>query len=402
MPAFRFIFITLLLLPVCPPIIGQTTEQVEQVLSQVNHQVSGIAQGYFDNDILWKSAVKNDTVRHAARIYFFRQVSDQDSICQFVILLDGMLWKAYDGTFFYYVNSETGTILCREVSEKGSVKKFLTTGVQDMLAFRSYIFGAEKAPFDLAKLKSAQIDTTPTSTGPLLRLTYYDSFPNPLNESKTAYLKEVYFFSLPSLTLRQKKEWIDFMETPQYLETNLSKIVPMPASLRFQDVFPLDSLLHSGYDMTNKRPQTSNLRSLVQPGDTLPAFVLNNLNGEPVRFWEGPDSLVLFDFWYRSCGYCLKAMPALEKLHRQYEGRLKIWGINPIDQDGPANRAFLMRRGVTFSSLLDPGRELSARLGVTGYPTTILAETKSRKVLQVWVGYHEAFDTIVADCIDKK
>ncbi len=384
---------------------AQEPVSAEQIFTHINQTVSSVRQGYFDSDFRFKPAFKTDTATNSARIYFFREISDSDSICQFVVILNGQLWKAYDGTFFYYYNHENQTILAKTVSEKGTVKKYLVSGIQDMLAFRPYIFGVEKQPFYLEKYKSALIDTLRNEAGIQLIATVFDSFPNSLqassHEPAMAHLQEIFTISCPDLVVRQKQEWMFFTEMPQYLETHLSEIVPLPDSVNFDRIARLDSLLRAGYVLTNSLPPQPDTRPLVQVGDTLPPFVLQNLNGDSIRFWEAPERFVLFDFWYRNCGYCLKAMPRIEALNQKFNaGQLKIWGINPVDKNADELWQFLIRREVTYSSLLDPQKTVASTLGINAYPTVILVDARSREVLYVQPGYSPDLENSLSKVIE--
>ena len=64
---------------------------------------------------------------------------------------------------------------------------------------------------------------------------------------------------------------------------------------------------------------------------------------------NGADKPVLVDFWGPRCGPCLSLMPSVEKLEKEYEGRIKVAKLNATEN-----------------------RMLCATLRVMGLPTFIL------------------------------
>jgi thioredoxin 1 len=46
---------------------------------------------------------------------------------------------------------------------------------------------------------------------------------------------------------------------------------------------------------------------------------------------NGADKPVLVDFWGPRCGPCLSLMPSVEKLEKEYEGRIKVAKLNATE-----------------------------------------------------------------------
>jgi protein-disulfide isomerase-like protein with CxxC motif len=68
---------------------------------------------------------------------------------------------------------------------------------------------------------------------------------------------------------------------------------------------------------------------------------------------------------------------------------LKVFAINGIDRDKRAIEVFIHDRGMAYPTLLDTNRSITKSLKINAFPTLVLIESGSRKV--VWVSYgHDA------------
>jgi peroxiredoxin len=64
-------------------------------------------------------------------------------------------------------------------------------------------------------------------------------------------------------------------------------------------------------------------------GRTAPAILGEDVDGKPFRLGDYRGKVVVLDFWYRGCGWCIKAMPQLNALAGQFEGRpVALLGMN--------------------------------------------------------------------------
>ena len=111
--------------------------------------------------------------------------------------------------------------------------------------------------------------------------------------------------------------------------------------------------------------------------------------------------LVLFDFWATWCKPCIKSMPKVQKIARDYEGRgLKVFTVSV---DSPRNRAkirpFMKRHQLDLPVLLDDTYELMRQLHFTGVPATaILSQSE---VLYRGMGYGAGSEQMLRRKIDE-
>ena len=123
------------------------------------------------------------------------------------------------------------------------------------------------------------------------------------------------------------------------------------------------------------------------PEDTIaPNWKLVSLKGEEISLSDLKGKLVLIDFFYKSCYPCMQALPALQALHEKYDEKgLRVVGINPFDTKEDDLEAFLAKRGVTYTVVLE-GKDAANTYRVSGYPTLFLVD-KNGKIIFMQVGY---------------
>jgi len=101
------------------------------------------------------------------------------------------------------------------------------------------------------------------------------------------------------------------------------------------------------------------------------AFSLKDMNGNQVDLQTLKGKVALLDFWSSWCGPCVRELPHIEKLHRDFKDRgLVTLGVN--DEEADVARAFLKKNGYTFTNLVDEGREVSMKYRVSGVPQVLI------------------------------
>ena len=123
-------------------------------------------------------------------------------------------------------------------------------------------------------------------------------------------------------------------------------------------------------------------------GDSLPPYEYIDKSGKTVRLAEFRDRWVLLDFWSRGCGPCIKAVPELGAVSREFQNQLAVVSIS-LDRESGWKEASA-EHGIFWNDWNDPkGSSGSVRVfGTTGIPTFVLLNPEGA-IHEVLVGYGE-------------
>ena len=105
-------------------------------------------------------------------------------------------------------------------------------------------------------------------------------------------------------------------------------------------------------------------------GEPLPDIETQALDGETVPLRSLTGEPLVLNFWYSTCLPCRKEMPAFQQVHEELGPRVRLIGINPLD-DAERAQDFADEVGVTYELLRDPDGRATAGLGVARFPTTV-------------------------------
>ena len=97
---------------------------------------------------------------------------------------------------------------------------------------------------------------------------------------------------------------------------------------------------------------------------------------------------ILLDFWSDGCGPCLKAVPELGAVSREFQDRLEVVSIS-LDKESLWRRAS-KEHGISWNDWMDPnGSSGSVRsYGANGIPTFVLISPDGI-IRDILVGYGE-------------
>jgi len=114
--------------------------------------------------------------------------------------------------------------------------------------------------------------------------------------------------------------------------------------------------------------------------EMLLSYPLVSEGGDSIRLTDFEDGYMLLDFWYASCIPCLRAMPEVEQLARDYsDAALQVFGINCFDMDIRVSLTTKLREKNIEMPLLFGSRNLTKALGINSFPSYILI-TPDREV----------------------
>lgn len=115
-----------------------------------------------------------------------------------------------------------------------------------------------------------------------------------------------------------------------------------------------------------------------------PDFSLPDLAGRPTKLSDFRGQVVLINMWATWCPPCRDEMPALQRLHEESGGRVKILAVNRAEPVEPVKK-FVEKYGITFTVLMDKEDRLIRTYTVTGIPESFFVDAKG--VLRAkWVG----------------
>src|SRR5215813_363572 len=148
-------------------------------------------------------------------------------------------------------------------------------------------------------------------------------------------------------------------------------------------------LMPSPQPSATPRPATTSRSATPRPVDLIGrdaiAFALEDLDGNRVDLQSLKGKVALLDFWASWCGPCVAELPHIEKLHRDLKDQgLVVLGVN--NEDAEVARAFVKRKGYTFTTLVDEGREVTMKYGVSGIPQVFIID-RDGKVKWHALGY---------------
>lgn len=140
----------------------------------------------------------------------------------------------------------------------------------------------------------------------------------------------------------------------------------------------------------------------IQIGDTLPDFMFQNLPNYDINFANLTQDYILLDFWYISCAPCVLAAPFVDSLAIQYENKnLFVLGVNPYDTSEVKINEFKKKKNINYPNILIDIKTADL-MSIIAYPTAIIIERKTRKVVYIQKGYGEEMKQPLIDFIEKQ
>jgi peroxiredoxin len=132
-------------------------------------------------------------------------------------------------------------------------------------------------------------------------------------------------------------------------------------------------------------------------------FETTDIDGKKVKLTDLRGQVVVLDFWYRGCGWCIKAMPQINQLADDFAGKpVAIFGMN-TDRNAEDAKFVIEKMGLKYPTLKAEG--LPEKFGVQGFPTLIVIDPQG-KVHDVHVGYtptlREDVGRVIRELLAKK
>ena len=129
---------------------------------------------------------------------------------------------------------------------------------------------------------------------------------------------------------------------------------------------------------------------IVKPGTLLADFTLPNYTPtgiDSVSLNKYKGKIVLVDFWFKSCGPCMEAMPKYNELQNQF--RKEGFELLTVNVEDPVEDIkFFYNKHQPVYKMLYNGGKLWSGLGFTACPSSVLVD-QSGKVVEAIYGFNK-------------
>jgi peroxiredoxin len=123
-----------------------------------------------------------------------------------------------------------------------------------------------------------------------------------------------------------------------------------------------------------------------------------DLDGKNVTLADFKGKILVLEYWYRGCFWCVRSMPQLNELTEHYKGKpVTILGMN-IDNDEADARFVIRKTGLQYATL--KAGSTRKDYGVAAFPTILILNDKGA-VCDFHIGYALDLKKILINKIDK-
>ena len=113
-------------------------------------------------------------------------------------------------------------------------------------------------------------------------------------------------------------------------------------------------------------------------GDIMHDFTVVDCNGNTFQLSEvlKTKEMVLINFWYINCSWCVKEFPYMQSVYEEYSDKVAIIALNPNSADTNEEiKAFQEEKGLTFPMAQDTAHiSIAFSEYLWGYPTSVVVD----------------------------
>jgi thiol-disulfide isomerase/thioredoxin len=127
-------------------------------------------------------------------------------------------------------------------------------------------------------------------------------------------------------------------------------------------------------------------------------WTTTDLDGKKVKLADFKGKVVVLDYWYRGCFWCVRSMPQLNELAEHYKDKpVVILGMN-LDEDDADARFVIKAMGLKYATL--KAGSTRQDYGVNAFPTMLILNDKGT-VCDLHIGYAPDLKESLIKKIDK-
>jgi len=328
----------------------------------------------------------------------------------------------YDGEETYHINA-----FCREIRDKsdtifGGKFAFSDSFAREImyLGDKDYVFyNDSQTGIDYSSIKNRRWSLEEDAFGSVINFLFIN--PAKLNTYMTEAVavsvvrEDVPPFQTWKITLKfpDKKDDSDFVQN-YWINMTDSVIIKRSVRDKFQGYYQYFEWNCSGYDFDKVsepgiRKRADSLQQAYKmeiyvPGQNKKSEILANGTQAPFftgeiypekgtyRLEEEKSKIVILDFWFRSCYWCIKAIPILDSIYQTYsDAGIMVLGINSIDNNERDLRRmdkFLQYNMISYPIIL-VDYKVDSLYRVDGYPTFLMLDSE-KKIIFSQAGFSKS------------
>lgn len=110
-------------------------------------------------------------------------------------------------------------------------------------------------------------------------------------------------------------------------------------------------------------------------GDVMYDFTITDCNGEKITLSEvlQEKKMVLLNFWYTTCSWCVTEFPIMEEAYQMYKDDVEVIAVDPYGEPDATIVNFAATYGLTFPMGSCPTTWANT-FGISGYPTSVIID----------------------------
>lgn len=336
---------------------------------------------FFDSD---------DTGTYKGKVYLLRDIKDTFFSGKIWISRNDTFYKFYDGAKIYKVDGKKKEVTTYDVKHKH--ESWAMTGNTFYRVVWPYFLepGKLKEYADTANKLKRLADTSIDG-----RDCYAISIKFPDEDEMSKHKRWIYIDKKSYMPVFTKRK-IMFQGNYQYDEfLARSYTFNKVAATRFSSKQIPKSYKTTAYERKEIKP--------LADGTKVPPITgkrYGNMSDKTLNF-EG--KVTVLDFWYSTCGPCIKAIPEMEKLKEKYAGTdVRVYGINAFDADSASLKRmpkFLEHNPIDYPIIL-VDKSVPKSYQVEAWPTMYIID-KSGKVAYSTIGYSDKLYSEMSSVIDE-
>lgn len=190
--------------------------------------------------------------------------------------------------------------------------------------------------------------------------------------------------------------------------TDLKRDEPLPGSMFVVSVPDGFMVKAAGQKKVVKKPERERDNAgepprengLLALGSEAPAWTLKNSASKERTLAGYRGKVVVMDFWGTWCPWCVKAMPAIQKVHEKFKGKpVAILGMNYEGDPKADPMAFMKKHGFTYEVIFKADT-IAEKYKVRGWPTLYVIGADG-KVLFSESGFSPDLEAKLTEVIEK-